>query len=127
MEIVTDSSIRSAEEAYACLTKIRQVVRYRKGASTGDMEKRCIRSQYSIRPQGAKEYGTKVEVKTSTFRAVRNAIGCELRPRAGREEGGQVRQVAMGWDEHGATREQRSKETSEDYRYFPNPTSSTSN
>jgi len=125
MEIVTDSSIRSAEEAYAYLTKIRQVVRYL-GASTGDMEKGAMRCEanISIRPQGATDYGTKVEVKNlNSFRAVRSAIEYEVkRQQQVIEEGGQVRQVTMGWDEGaGATREQRSKETSEDYRYFPEP------
>ena len=125
MEIVTDSSIRSAEEAYAYLTKIRQVVRYL-GASTGDMEKGAMRCEanISIRPQGATEYGTKVEVKNlNSFRAVRNAIEYEVkRQQQVIEDGGHVRQVTMGWDEGaGATREQRSKETSEDYRYFPEP------
>ncbi len=125
MEIVTDSSIRSAEEAYAYLTKIRQVVRYL-GASTGDMEKGAMRCEanISIRPRGSAEYGTKVEVKNlNSFRAVRNAIEYEVkRQQQVVEDGGHVRQVTMGWDEHaGATREQRSKETSEDYRYFPEP------
>ena len=90
---------------------------------------RC-EANISIRPQGAKEYGTKVEVKNlNSFRAVRNAIEYEVkRQEQVIEEGGQVRQVTMGWDENaGATREQRSKETSEDYRYFPEPDLLTSN
>lgn len=125
MEIVTDSSIRSAEEAYDYLTKIRQIVRYL-GASSGDMEKGAMRCEanISIRPLGATEYGTKVEVKNlNSFRAVRNAIEYEVkRQQQVIEEGGNVRQVTMGWDENAnATREQRSKETSEDYRYFPEP------
>ncbi len=125
MEIVTDSSIRSAEEAYTYLTKIRQIVRYL-GASSGDMEKGAMRCEanISIRPMGAAEYGTKVEVKNlNSFRAVRNAIEYEVkRQQQVIEEGGHVRQVTMGWDENAnATREQRSKETSEDYRYFPEP------
>ena len=125
MEIVTDASIRSADEAFDYLTKIRQVVRYLR-ASSGDMEKGAMRCEanISIRPEGSDEFGTKVEVKNlNSFRAVRNAIAYEVeRQQQVIEEGGQVRQVTMGWDEQmGVTREQRSKETSEDYRYFPEP------
>lgn len=125
MEIVTDASIRSADEAFDYLNKIRQVVRY-VGASSGDMEKGAMRCEanISIRPEGSDEFGTKVEVKNlNSFRAVRNAIAYEVeRQQQVIEEGGQVRQVTMGWDEQmGITREQRSKETSEDYRYFPEP------
>ncbi len=125
MEIVSDSSLRSAEEAYAYLVAIRQVVRYL-AASSGDMEKGAMRCEanISVRLKGASAYGTKVEVKNlNSFRAVRNAITYETERQVRLlEEGGAVRQVTMGWDEGaGVTREQRSKETSEDYRYFPEP------
>ncbi len=125
MEIVTDSSIRSADEAFAYLTIIRQTVRYLE-ASSGDMEKGAMRCEanISIRPLGTEKYGTKVEVKNlNSFRSVRNAIEYEVkRQQQVIEAGNQVRQVTMGWDEGaGVTREQRSKETSEDYRYFSEP------
>jgi len=125
MEIVSDSSLRSAEEADAYLLKIRQVVRYL-GASTGDMEKGAMRCEanISVRPEGSEEYGTKVEVKNlNSFRSVRNAIAYEVERQIRiLEDGGQVRQITVGWDEDAsATREQRSKESSEDYRYFPEP------
>ncbi len=125
MEIVSDSSIRSAAEAYAYLLEIRKVVRYL-GASTGDMEKGAMRCEanISVRLVGAQEYGTKVEVKNlNSFRSVRNAIAHEVeRQIRVLEEGGKVRQVTMGWEEEaGVTREQRSKECAEDYRYFPEP------
>ncbi len=125
MEIVSDSSIRSAEEAYQYLLKIRQIVRYL-SASTGDMEKGAMRCEanISVREAGAAAYGTKVEVKNlNSFRAVRNAVDYETRRQIALiETGGTVRQVTVGWDEpSGTTREQRSKESSEDYRYFPEP------
>ena len=125
MEIVTDASIRSAEEAYQYLLKIRQIVRYL-GASSGDMEKGAMRCEanISVRPEGSEKYGTKVEVKNlNSFRSVRNAIAYEVERQIGIiEDGGQIRQVTAGWDEEaGVTREQRSKESSEDYRYFPEP------
>ena len=125
MEIVTDASLRSADEAHAYVQKIRQLVRYL-GASTGDMEKGAMRCEanISIRPVGSQEYGTKVEVKNlNSFRSVRSAIEYEVKRQAEvLEDGGQVRQVTMGWDEDaGCTREQRSKEYADDYRYFPEP------
>ena len=125
MEIVSDSSLRSADEAFAYLQKIRQLVRYL-GASTGDMEKGAMRCEanVSVRPAGASEYGTKVEVKNlNSFRSVRNAIQYEVeRQIRALAEGETIRQVTMGWDEGaGATRQQRSKEFADDYRYFPEP------
>ena len=125
MEIVTDASIRSAAEAGAYVQKIRQIVRYL-GASTGDMEKGALRCEanISVRPEGSEALGTKVEVKNlNSFRSVRNAIDYEVgRQVEVLEAGGQVRQVTMGWDESAeVTREQRSKEEADDYRYFPEP------
>lgn len=125
MEIVSDSVLRSAAEADAFLVKIRQLVRYL-GASSGDMEKGAMRCEanISVRPRGATEYGTKVEVKNlNSFRSVRNAIDYEVRRQVSLIEDGQaVQQVTMGWNEAaGITQLQRSKETSEDYRYFPEP------
>ena len=125
MEIVSDSSLRSADEAHAYVQKIRQLVRYL-GASTGDMEKGAMRCEanVSIRPWGSDQLGTKVEVKNlNSFRSLRSAIEYEVkRQMEVLEEGGQVRQVTMGWDEDaGCTRQQRSKEYADDYRYFPDP------
>ena len=125
MEIVTDASIRSAAEAGACVQKIRRIVRWL-GASSGDMEKGALRCEanVSVRPAGSEALGTKVEVKNlNSFRSVRNAIDYEVeRQIRVLEAGGQVRQVTMGWDESAeVTREQRSKEEADDYRYFPEP------
>jgi aspartyl-tRNA(Asn)/glutamyl-tRNA(Gln) amidotransferase subunit B len=78
----------------------------------------------SVRPVGTRELGTKVEVKNlNSFRAVKQALDHEIERQARvLEAGGAVRQVTMGWDERrGRTVEQRSKEESDDYRYFPEP------
>ncbi|MGC8878816.1 MAG: Asp-tRNA(Asn)/Glu-tRNA(Gln) amidotransferase subunit GatB [Anaerolineae bacterium] len=125
MEIVTRPDIRSAEEAYALVTQLRQIVRYLE-VSSGDMEKGAMRCEVnlSLRPQGSEELGTKVEIKNlNSFRSVRNAIAYEIeRQTRLLETGGQVTQVTMGWDEAaGVTRPQRSKEEAHDYRYFPEP------
>ena len=125
MEIVTEADIRSAEEAWRYLTKLRTIVRYL-GVSTGNMEEGAMRCEanVSVRPVGAQEFGTKVEIKNlNSFRAVRQAIDYEV-ARQSRllDEGDQVHQVTMGWDEDNhRTVFQRSKEYAEDYRYFPEP------
>jgi aspartyl-tRNA(Asn)/glutamyl-tRNA(Gln) amidotransferase subunit B len=125
IEIVTEPDIRSAEEARQYLVKLRTILRYL-GVSTADMEKGAMRCEpnVSVRPAGASELGTKVEVKNlNSFRAVKQALDYEVQRQAAvLEAGGQVRQVTMGWDERrGRTVEQRSKEESDDYRYFPEP------
>ncbi len=125
MEIVSEADIQSAEEAYAYVTRLRQIVRYL-GVSSGDMEKGAMRCEVnlSLRPTGSDEFGTKVEVKNlNSFRSVRNAIAYEIERQTRLLEAGEpVFQVTMGWDEvAGVTREQRSKEEAHDYRYFPEP------
>mgnify|MGYP001284931062 CR=1 FL=1 len=125
IEIVTEPDIRSPEEARQYLVGLRTVLRYL-GVSSADMEKGAMRCEanVSLRPAGSVEMGTKVEVKNlNSFRAVKQALTYELERQTqalGRKE--RVRQVTMGWDEvRGRTVEQRAKEESEDYRYFPEP------
>jgi aspartyl-tRNA(Asn)/glutamyl-tRNA(Gln) amidotransferase subunit B len=128
MEIVTEADIHSADAAYAFLTKLRTILRYL-GVNSGDMEKGALRCEpnISVRTLEQKargEYGTKVEVKNlNSFRSVRAAIAYEMaRQISVIERGGKVEQVNMGWDEvNGRTVVQRSKESSHDYRYFPEP------
>jgi aspartyl-tRNA(Asn)/glutamyl-tRNA(Gln) amidotransferase subunit B len=125
MEIVSEADMRTAEEAYAYVTRLRQIVRYL-GVSSGDMEKGAMRCEVNLsqRPVGSDELGTKVEVKNlNSFRSVRNAIAYEIERQTRLLESGQpVVQVTMGWDEvAGVTREQRTKEEAHDYRYFPEP------
>ncbi len=125
MEIVSQPDMRSADEAYAYLTKLRQILRYL-GVSSGDMEKGAMRCEanVSLRPVGSTGYGTKVEVKNlNSFRSVKLALDYEIQ-RQGQvlDEGGSIEQVTMGWDEdRGVTVVQRSKEYAHDYRYFPEP------
>ena len=128
LEIVTEADIASAEEAYAFLTKLRSILRYL-GVSSGNMEEGALRCEPNISvrtPQQAArgELGVKVEVKNlNSLRAVRSAIAYEAERQADvLESGGRVEQVNMGWDEERQrTVLQRSKESSEDYRYFPEP------
>ena len=125
MEIVSEADMRSAEDTYAYLVKLRQILRYL-GVSTGNMEEGAMRCEanISVRPVGMEELGTKVEVKNlNSFRSVRLAIAYEIERQVRvLEEGGEIQQVTMGWDEERlCTVFQRSKELAEDYRYFPEP------
>jgi aspartyl-tRNA(Asn)/glutamyl-tRNA(Gln) amidotransferase subunit B len=125
LEIVTEPDVRSGEEARQFLIELRTLLRCLE-VSSGDMEKGAMRCEpnVSVRPVGSRELGVKTEIKNlNSFRAVKKAIEYEIaRQIEVLESGGQVRQVTMGWDEHrNCTFLQRSKETAEDYRYFPEP------
>lgn len=125
MEVVTEPDMRSGEEAWAYLTKLRTILRYL-GVASGNMEEGAMRCEVniSLRPVGVEAFGTKVEIKNlNSFRAVRQSIDYEIeRQTKVLEGGGQVQQVTMGWDEKaGRTVVQRSKEEANDYRYFPEP------
>lgn len=128
IEIVTEADITSAEEAYLFLVRLRTILRYL-GVNSGDMEKGALRCEPNISvrtpEQAARgELGIKVEVKNlNSLRAVRAAIAYEHQRQARLlARGGTVEQVNMGWDEsRQRTVQQRAKESSEDYRYFPEP------
>jgi aspartyl-tRNA(Asn)/glutamyl-tRNA(Gln) amidotransferase subunit B len=128
LEIVTEADMNSGDEAYHYLVKLRTILRYL-GVNSGDMEKGAMRCEVNLSLRTAEQaalgrYGVKVEVKNlNSFKAVRDSIAYEIqRQTTLLDGGGQVRQVTMGWDEERrCTVVQRSKESSEDYRYFPEP------
>ncbi|MER2600305.1 MAG: Asp-tRNA(Asn)/Glu-tRNA(Gln) amidotransferase subunit GatB [Caldilineales bacterium] len=128
LEIVTEADMNSADEAYRYLVKLRTILRTL-GVNSGDMEKGAMRCEVNLSLRTAeqaarREYGVKVEVKNlNSFKAVRDSIAYEIqRQSALLQRGERVRQVTMGWDEtRRCTVLQRSKESSEDYRYFPEP------
>jgi aspartyl-tRNA(Asn)/glutamyl-tRNA(Gln) amidotransferase subunit B len=125
MEIVGEPDLRTAEEARQYLIKLRSILQYL-GVSTGNMEEGSFRcdANISIRPQGATEFGPKVEVKNmNSFRAVFRALEYEAkRQRQMAAEGKKPSQETRGWvEEDGKTVSQRSKEYAHDYRYFPEP------
>jgi aspartyl-tRNA(Asn)/glutamyl-tRNA(Gln) amidotransferase subunit B len=83
-----------------------------------------VEANVSIRPVGTEAFGTRVEVKNmNSFRSVERAIGHEIdRQRHALESGEGVVQETRGWDEvRGVTYRMRLKESSHDYRYFPEP------
>ena len=125
LEIVSEPDMRSAEEALAYATKVRQILRYT-GVNTGDMEKGIIRfeANISIREAGTDVFNTRVEVKNlNSFRAMTDAINYQLKEQERiYQAGGTVDQETLGWDEDKRkTYTQRSKEDAHDYRYFPDP------
>jgi aspartyl-tRNA(Asn)/glutamyl-tRNA(Gln) amidotransferase subunit B len=125
MEIVTEPDLRSPAQARAYGETLRELLRAI-GASNADMEAGSMRIEgnVSIRPAGASEFGTKVEVKNlNSFRSLERALEYEVARHAeALERGERLRQETRGWDEEaGRTIVQRSKEEANDYRYFPEP------
>ncbi|OIN90168.1 glutaminyl-tRNA synthase (glutamine-hydrolyzing) subunit B, partial [Candidatus Collierbacteria bacterium CG1_02_44_10] len=127
MEIVTEADIRSPKEAGEFLRELRLTMRYL-GVSSADMEKGHLRcdANVSLRPEGDSEFYSKTEIKNlNSFKAVERALEYEIkRQTAVWEETGKApqKQGTRGWDEDALkTVEQRSKEGSADYRYFPEP------
>lgn len=125
MEIVSEPDMRSADEAYAYLTSLKQIMQYA-AISNCDMEKGELRCDVniSIRPEGQKEFGTKVEIKNlNSFRAIHRSIDYEIaRQKDVIESGGEIYQETRGWnDDQGETYLMRRKESAHDYRYFPEP------
>jgi aspartyl-tRNA(Asn)/glutamyl-tRNA(Gln) amidotransferase subunit B len=131
LEIVTEPDLRSPAEAKALLQELQAILRTI-GSSDADMEKGYMRCDANVslleigddnKPLKA-EYNPKTEVKNlNSFRAVERALAFEIeRHRALMEKGERPEHATRGWDENkGQTFEQRSKESSADYRYFPEP------
>ncbi|HMB40545.1 MAG TPA: Asp-tRNA(Asn)/Glu-tRNA(Gln) amidotransferase subunit GatB [Balneolaceae bacterium] len=125
IEIVSEPDLRTPQEAYAYLKKIRQIVQYL-GVCDGNMEEGSLRcdANVSIRPRGQKELGTRTELKNmNSFRNVEQAIYYEIERQIELvESGGEVVQQTLLWDTSKmVTRQMRSKEEAHDYRYFPEP------
>ena len=125
MEIVTEPDIDTADEAYAFLKSLQQILIYG-GISDADMEKGQMRCDVniSVRPVGTDELGTKLEVKNlNSITAVRKSIEFEIQRQCDEYDQGIAQQQAtIRWDDAiGETVVMRIKEDSADYRYFPEP------
>src|SRR3989344_1690255 len=125
LEIVSEPDMSFPEEARSYAKKLHQIMRYL-GVADADMEKAGMRfdANVSIRPYGARELGTKVEIKNiNSFRFLEKALAFEVvRQLKKLESGEKIIQETRGWVEaKGETVSQRTKETSPDYRYFPEP------
>lgn len=125
IEIVSEPDLRSPEAARVFLENLRAILQYT-GVSDCKMEEGSLRcdANISLRPRGAKEFGAKAEVKNmNSFRAVQRALEYEvLRQQEVLESGGEVLEETRHWDEtQGRTVSMRTKEESDDYRFFPDP------
>jgi aspartyl-tRNA(Asn)/glutamyl-tRNA(Gln) amidotransferase subunit B len=124
-EIVSEPDMRSPEEAYQYLTRLKEIILYT-GVSDCNMEEGSLRcdANISVRPRGQKEFGTKTEVKNvNSFRFIKQALEYEIERHIGiLESGGKIAQETRLYNSHeGKTYGMRSKEQAHDYRYFPEP------
>src|SRR5690348_14598303 len=125
IEIVSEPDMRTSSEAYAYLSEVKQVLQFIE-VSTCDMEKGHLRcdANVSVMLKGAKEFGTKAEVKNlNSFRFLKQALDHEIaRQVAIVEGGGKIAQETRLFNpDTGETATMRSKEHAHDYRYFPEP------
>jgi aspartyl-tRNA(Asn)/glutamyl-tRNA(Gln) amidotransferase subunit B len=124
VEIVGEPDLRSGAEAAEYLRELRDILVFL-GVCDGNLEEGSFRcdANVSVRKPG-EQLGTRVELKNiNSFRFVQRAIEHEAaRQEAALESGGKISAETRGWDEKtGTTYPMRSKETAQDYRYFPEP------
>ncbi|MGO4479660.1 Asp-tRNA(Asn)/Glu-tRNA(Gln) amidotransferase subunit GatB [Massilia sp. 2TAF26] len=125
LEIVSEPEMRSANEAVAYAKALHSLVMWL-GVCDGNMQEGSFRCDVnvSVRPVGQKEFGTRCEIKNlNSFRFMEEAIHYEVRRQIELiEDGGKVVQATRLWDpDRKETRQMRSKEDAQDYRYFPDP------
>ncbi|GMQ85916.1 MAG: Asp-tRNA(Asn)/Glu-tRNA(Gln) amidotransferase subunit GatB [Acidimicrobiia bacterium] len=125
VEVVTEPDIRSADQARAYGTELQRIVRAL-GVSDARLEEGSMRfdANVSLRPRGSDRLGIRSEVKNvNSLRSMQRAIAYEIERQTEVLEGGSdVVQETRHWNEEsGVTTSMRSKEESEDYRYFQEP------
>jgi aspartyl-tRNA(Asn)/glutamyl-tRNA(Gln) amidotransferase subunit B len=125
VEVVTEPDIRTSEEARAYGAELQRIV-LALGVSDAKLESGSMRFDVnvSVRPLGREEFGTRTETKNvNSLRSVQRTIDYEIdRQIKVLESGGTIRQETRHWNENtGVTTSMRTKEESEDYRYFQDP------
>ena len=125
VEIVSEPEIQSAEEAKEYFARLRLTLEYLSICNC-NMEQGNLRcdANISLRKRGETELGVKTEMKNmNSFRSVERGLDYEIRRQAEiLEQGGEIEQVTLLWDEVSQKAEiMRTKEESHDYRYFPDP------
>jgi len=125
VEIVSEPDIRTPDEAFEYLTRLKEILLYT-GVSDCNMEEGSLRcdANVSVRPRGQEKFGIKVEVKNvNSFKFIRAALEYEIERQVEViESGGRVTQETRLWNANeGRTYSMRSKEQAHDYRYFPEP------
>jgi len=125
IEIVSEPDMRTPEEAFEYLTRLKEIILYT-GVSDCNMEEGSLRcdANVSVRPHGQEKFGVKTEIKNvNSFRFIRQALEYEIaRQIEVLESGGAIQQETRLFNAHeGRTYSMRSKEEAHDYRYFPEP------
>ncbi len=125
IEIVSEPDIRTPDEAFEYLTRLKEILLYT-GVSDCNMEEGSLRcdANVSVRPRGQEQFGTKAEVKNvNSFKFIRAALEYEIERQVDViESGGHVVQETRLYNaDEGRTYSMRSKEQAHDYRYFPEP------
>ncbi|QZP17400.1 Asp-tRNA(Asn)/Glu-tRNA(Gln) amidotransferase subunit GatB [Methylophilales bacterium] len=125
LEIVTEPDMSSAEEAVAYAKKLHELVQWI-GICDGNMQEGNFRCDVnvSVKKKGDKELGTRREIKNlNSFKFIKQAVDYEVNWQIEKlEDGGKIKQATILFDpDSGETREMRSKEEANDYRYFPDP------
>ena len=128
IEIVTKpiegTAERAPEIARAYVTALRDLLRGL-GVSDVRMDQGSMRcdSNVSLKPTGQTEFGTRTETKNvNSLKSVEVAVRYEMRRQAAvLNSGGSILQETRHFHEDGHTSPGRSKETAQDYRYFPEP------
>jgi aspartyl-tRNA(Asn)/glutamyl-tRNA(Gln) amidotransferase subunit B len=125
IEIVSEPDMRTPEEAYEYLTRLKEIILYT-GVSDVNMEEGSLRcdANISLRPRGQEKFGTKAEVKNvNSFRFIKQALEYEIERQAEiLSSGGTIAQETRLYNSgEGKTYSMRSKEQAHDYRYFPEP------
>ncbi len=124
-EIVSEPDMRSGNEAYEYLQKIKSLMKYI-DVSDVNMEEGSLRCDVniSLRKSSADKFGEKVEIKNlNSFKAVRASINYEMKRQASMlDDNEKIVQETRLWDsDKNETYSMRSKEDAHDYRYFPDP------
>jgi len=125
LEIVTEPDMSSAEEAVSYAKKLHELVQWI-GICDGNMQEGNFRCDVnvSVKKKGDKQLGTRREIKNlNSFKFIKQAVDYEVNWQIERlEDGGAIKQSTILFDpDSGETREMRSKEEANDYRYFPDP------
>ena len=125
VEIVSEPDMRSPDEAYEYLTRLKEIILYA-GVSDCNMEEGSLRcdANVSVRPRGQQNFGTKAEVKNvNSFRFIREALEYEIARQIEIVDSGEkvTQETRLYNPSQGKTYSMRSKEEAHDYRYFPEP------
>ena len=125
IELVTEPDLRTPEEARLFMEKLRRIF-VTLGISDCSMEKGSMRcdGNVSLRRRGSTELGVKTELKNlNSFKALHDGLAYEIcRQAEVLEEGGEIYQETRHWEpSRKRTVVMRTKETADDYRFFPDP------